>query len=447
MPGAQGAGARSAAEVIDQLDATILEHAPDAEQLLVELVAVPSVNPLQPGVDPDAYAGGETRANELFGRWLRDVGMEIHTVEAEPGRANLVGIRRGSGGGRSLGINAHIDTVAPLAGRFEDPWKAERVGDLLYGLGVTDMKAAHAAAWLAVKALNTVGVELPGDLQIHSVVGEETMSHGIGTTAVLEAGFGVDAVIIPEPTSSGDDLFQLANTAAGNYLFSLTVRGRSTHWASRNLAIRAGGGGDEVGVNAIDKAFYVYSAMRQLEEQWAFSKRHPQFPPGAFIIHPGVLHADIGFPAAPYFPDRARFDYLLSFPPGETSEQIRSEIEGHLNAAAAMDPWLAEHPIEFEWIDTWPPAYTDPSSDFVRAALNARNDVVAGFGSPALAAPQPNGAQSDASFYEAKGIPALVCGPGNLLVAHAADEYVDVNLIPAAARILVRTALEWCREP
>lgn len=308
------------------------------------------------------------------------------------------------------------------------------------------MKAAHAASWLAAKALGVVDVELAGDLHIHSVVGEETMSHGLGTTAVLEAGFEVDAVIIPEPTSSNDDLFRLANTAAGNYLFSMTVPGKSTHWASRNLAIRAGGLGDAIGVNAIDKAFYVYTAMRQLEEQWAFSKRHPQFPPGAFIIHPGVLRADIGFPAAPYFPDRARFDYLLSFPPGETSDQIRNEVESHIRAAAALDPWLAEHPIEFDWIDTWPPAYTDPASEFARVALDARNDVAVGLGASALESPQPNGAQSDASFYEAQGIPALVCGPGNLLVAHAADEHVDVDLIPAAARILVRTALGWCAE-
>lgn len=436
----------TAATTLELLDNAISEHADEAEQLLVDLVAIPSVNPLQPGVEAGKYVGGESRANELLGEWLRGAGMETRTVEAEEGRANLVAIRRGNGAGRSLAINAHIDTVAPQQGRFQDPWKATRVGNLLYGLGTTDMKAAHAAAWLAAKALDTTGVQLPGDLHIHSVVGEETMSHGIGTSAVLDAGYVVDGVIIPEPTS-GEEPFGLANTAAGNYLFSMTVRGRSTHWASRNLAIRAGGGGDAVGVNAIDKAFYVYTALRQLEEQWAFSKAHPQFPAGAFIIHPGVLHADIGFPAAPYFPDRAQFDCLLSFPPGETSEQIRREVETHVRTAASLDPWLREHPVEFEWIDTWPPAFTDPESELARIALAARNQVAVGLGARELPFPQPNGAQSDASFYEARGIPALVCGPGNLLVAHAADEHVDLELIPAAARLLVRTALNWCGVP
>lgn len=430
--------------MLPALDRAIRAHAPDAERLLVELIAVPSVNPEQPGLQPGQYDGEESRANAVLEDWLRRVGMETHRVEAAPGRTNLVGIRRGSGRGRSLAINAHIDTVAPQQDDGRNPWLAERVGNLLYGLGATDMKAAHAAAWLAVKALDEVGVRLGGDLHIHSVVGEETMSHAVGTSAVLAAGFVVDGVIIPEPTSVEDKPLGLANTAAGNYLFSTTIRGRSTHWAARGEAIRAGGAGDSVGVNAIDKAFYVYNAMRQLEEQWAFTKRHDRFPAGAFIIHPGVLQADVGVAAAPYFPDRARIDYLLSFPPGQTAQQVRAEVEAHIQGAAALDPWLAEHPVEFSWKESWPPAFTDPDSELAQSLLAARNDVAASLGAPALAEPQPSPAQSDASFYEAHGIPAIVCGPGNLLVAHSAQEHVDLRLVPAAARLIVRAALNWC---
>lgn len=429
--------------VLARLDAAVAEHAAAAEQLLVDLVAVPSVNPLQPGVEASAYRGGESAANTMLAEWMSSIGAENHAVPGEADRDNLVSILRGTGSGRSLAVNAHIDTVASQDGWATDPWVAVVDRDRIYGLGTTDMKAAHAASWLAFKALSEVGVRLAGDLQLHSVIGEETMSHEIGTTAVLEAGFRTDAALVPEPTSGDDGALHVANTAAGNYLFSMTVRGKSTHWASRNLAIRAGGGGDEVGVNAIDKAFYVYSALRQLEEQWAFSKTHPQFPPGAFIIHPGVLHADVGFAAAPYFPDRARFDCLLSFPPGETSEAIREEVEGHIRAASAIDPWLATHPVQFEWIDTWPPAYTEPTSDFANVVLDARNSVAELLGDEPVQHPRPNGAQSDASFYEAQGVPALVCGPGNLPSAHAANEFVDRRLIPATAQMILRTALGW----
>lgn len=429
--------------VLARLDAAVAEHAASAEQLLVDLVAVPSVNPLQPGVEASDYRGGESAANTLLAEWMSGIDVENHVVPGEADRDNLVSILRGTGSGRSLAVNAHIDTVASQDGWTTDPWAAVVDRDRIYGLGTTDMKAAHAAVWLAFKALSEVDVRLAGDLQLHSVIGEETMSHEIGTTAVLEAGFRTDAALVPEPTSGDDGALQIANTAAGNYLFSMTVRGKSTHWASRNLAIRAGGGGDEVGVNAIDKAFYVYSALRQLEEQWAFSKTHPQFPPGAFIIHPGVLHADVGFAAAPYFPDRARFDCLLSFPPGETSEAIREEVERHIRAACALDPWLSTHPVEFEWIDTWPPAYTEPTSDFAGVVLDARNSVAELLGDKQVRYFRPNGAQSDASFYEAQGVPALVCGPGNLLSAHAANEFVDRRFIPATAQMVLRTALGW----
>jgi acetylornithine deacetylase len=427
------------------VDAAVDEFAADAMALLIDLVAVRSVNPLQPGVDGSLYAGEEKRANELLAEAFRPLGFRIDWVEAAEGRPNLVAILPGAGGGRSLALNGHIDTVSPQAGRFDDPWTAVVEDGWLYGLGATDMKAGHAAMWLAARALEKAGIRLSGDLHIHSVVGEETMSHEIGTTAILEAGHLVDGVIIPEPTSTAPDLLRVANAAAGNYLFSVAVRGKSTHWASRNLAIRAGGPGDEIGVNAIDKVVQVYNAMRQLEEQWAFTKTHPSFPAGAFIIHPGVLRADIGVEAAPYFPDRARIDYLLSFPPGFTSEEIAAEVEEHIGHAAAMDPWLREHPVEFTWTDTWPPAYTDPDGDFARSVMASRSELAAvETAVPPLESPVTAAAQSDANFYEAYGIPALVCGPGDVRVAHAADERVAIANIALAARMMARVAIDWC---
>lgn len=432
-------------ELLAHIDAAIEEFADEATALLVDLVAVRSVNPLQPGVDGSLYAGGEKRANEVLAAAFRPLGFTVDWVEVAEGRPNLVAVLPGTGGGRSLALNGHIDTVAPQDGRFDDPWTAVIEDGWLYGLGATDMKAGHAAMWLAARALERAGVRLAGALHIHSVVGEETMSHEIGTTAILDAGYVVDGAIIPEPTSTAPDLLRVANAAAGNYLFSVAVRGRSTHWASRNLAIRAGGPGDEIGVNAIDKIVQVYSAMRQLEEQWAFTKTHPSFPAGAFIIHPGVMRADIGVEAAPYFPDRARIDYLLSFPPGDSSAQIAAEVEEHIGHAAAMDPWLRENPVEFTWTDTWPPAYTDPSSEFARSVMASRDSLAEVEPAvPPLDAPVTAAAQSDANFYEAYGIPALVCGPGDVRVAHAADERVAVANIALAARMMARVALDWC---
>lgn len=424
------------------IDAAVAARSEEALDLLARLVATQSVNPLQPGIDGEQYLGGEEAANAVVEDALRRLDLETATVAVDERRPNVVGIRRGTGGGRSLAFNAHIDTVAPQS---DTACKPEIRDGRMYGLGTTDMKGGHAAIWLALAALRDLGVSLAGDVHVHSVVGEETMSHELGTTAVLEAGYRTDAAVVAEPTSGADAAGHIFNSAAGNYLFAVTLTGKSTHWVNRPRAIRAGGEGDAIGVNAADKAVYIYQAMRQLEEQWAFSKSHPAFPPGSFVIHPGVLRADVGFPAAPYFPDRARIDYLLSFPPGERAEDVRAEVEQHIRLACEMDPWLREHPVEFEWIDTWPPSYSPPDSAFVQAALRARQDVSAS--DPAIAgiaAVETGTYQSDSAFYEAQGVPAIVCGPGDITCAHAADEWVDVAAVTVLARTYARLILDWC---
>ncbi len=432
--------------LLARIDEAIAARAPQARAVLAELVGVASVNPLQPGVTPGAYDGGEQRANQLFARHLDDIGMRTVSVGPSPDRPNLVGTW-GRGLGRSLALNCHIDTVSPAAPDARphpDPWTLVEQGGYLYGLGASDTKSGHAVVWLALRALADAGVVPEGEVQVHSVVGEETMSHELGTSAVIEGGYRTDAALVIEPTSGGDLPLAVFNTAAGNYLFHMTVRGKAAHWASRGAAIHPGGGGDDVGVNAIDKALFVYQALRQLEEQWGISKRHPQFAPGTFIIHSGVLHADVGTEAAPYFPDRARFDCLLSFPPGETGEDIASEVEAHVRAACQTDPWLREHPVEFEWEETWPPAHTDPQDPFARAVLAARNDVADLAGLPHQDHSRAGSAQSDASFYEAASIPALVCGPGDLSSAHAAHDRVAEPLLQHAARMVARLILLWC---
>lgn len=425
------------------IDEAISTRAQQACDFLASLVSVQSVNPLQPGIDGEQYLGGESAANAVVANALEEIGLETAEVAVDPTRPNLVGLRRGNGGGRSLAFNAHIDTVAPQS---EAAWQPEIRGGRMHGLGTTDMKSGHAAIWLALAALRDLDVELAGDVHVHSVVGEETMSHELGTSAVLDAGYRTDAVVVAEPTSSQGVPARVFNSAAGNYLFYVEVEGKSTHWVNRPRTIRAGGEGEAIGVNAADKAVYIYSAMRQLEEQWAFSKSHPAFPPGAFIIHPGVLRADVGFPAAPYFPDRARIDYLLSFPPGTAAEEVRTEVEQHITRACAMDPWLREHPATFGWVDSWPPAYSPPDSDFVRAAVRARHrlsvfddDVID------ITGAETASYQSDAAFYEAQGVPAVVCGPGDIACAHAADEWVDVATIPRLARVYARLITDWCR--
>ena len=131
----------------------------------------------------------------------------------------------------------------------------------LYGIGSTDMKGSDTAMWLVAQALDDADAALAGELQLHSVVGEEMMEHELGTSACVRAGFRADAAsrhradLLPE---AADDLAG----GAGVWLLRIVVEGKSTHCGNRPLAIRPGGPGDAIGVNALEKAIEIVVASR-----------------------------------------------------------------------------------------------------------------------------------------------------------------------------------------
>ena len=125
------------------------------------LVRIPSVTPKYPGLDYDEVVGGEKRCNEALVPVLAAAGAEIDLWEEEPGRGNLVGVVQGSGGGRSLILNGHIDTVPPgeaATWKWGDPFSGRVEDGKLYGLGSCDMKAGVVAQSMAAVALARCGV-------------------------------------------------------------------------------------------------------------------------------------------------------------------------------------------------------------------------------------------------------------------------------------------------
>jgi acetylornithine deacetylase len=435
------------AELRERLFARIDALRDDTVALIEELVRVNSVTPTLPGIARADVIGGETRVNEILRERYEQAGLGTHWVAEDPERRNLVGVRRGTGGGRSLILNAHVDTVAPVepdAWSTGSPWNPEVRDSRLYGLGSTDMKSSGAAMWAVAQALEEEGVELAGDLQLHSVVGEEMMEHALGTTAVVRAGFRAEGAIVTEPTSFPRPL-TVSTVAAGAFILRILVEGKSTHCGNRPLAIRPGGLGDEIGVNALEKALDVLEALQRLEEQWGISKRHPCFPPGFFTIGPNLLHADPGVQFPAYFPQRAVIEYVIWYPPQEPAEEVAREIEAHVLAACRLDTWLREHPPTFEWLSNWPPMET-PWEHELAQAMARGHEAASGerVGAPSPERPVNFGAASDGSFYEGEGIPAVVYGPGDLRVAHCRDEHVLLDEVTTAAKALAATVVDWC---
>ncbi len=419
----------------------------DTVALLSELVRVDSTTPNLPGVVREDVIGGETKVNQiLHERYIR-AGLDAHWVAEDPERRNLVGVRQGTGGGRSLALNAHVDTVAavePDTWLCGSPWNPEIREGRLYGLGSTDMKASGAAMWAVAQALHDEEIKLAGDLQLHSVVGEEMMEHPLGTTAVIEAGFRTDAAIVTEPSSYPKPL-TISPVAAGVWILRIVVHGLATHAGNRPLVIRPGGPGEAIGVNALEKAVLIVNGLQELERDWGLTKTHPHFSPGFFTIGANVFHADPGVPFAAYLPNRAFVDYVIWYPPQQSASEVADEIEEYVLRLCRLDPWLREHPPELEWVNNWPPMETAWDHDLTQTMVRAHETVSGrGVAAPDPAHPVNFGAASDGSFYEAAGIPAVVYGPGDLKIAHCKDENVVLDDAVLAAKALALAVIDWC---
>ena len=414
------------------------ERADEIVELAARLIRIPSINPTL-AEDPSEVLGGEGRCSELAAGVMREIGLTVEMVEAAEGRANAVGLRRGSGGSRSLAFNGHIDTVpADPASWSVDPWGGSTADGRLWGRGATDMKGAVAAMIKAVQVLDDVGAELRGDVAVHVVAGEE-MFDPEGTASVLAAKHAADACIVGEPTgAAGGNAIQVISAPV--QWMRVTLRGRSAHSSLRYRWLYPGGT-PHLGVNAVEKGVELVRSIQELERQWGILKSHPLFPPGKFVLHPGIFHGAPDGVAIPALPaERCVVEYTIWHHPDETAAQVQEEVGAWIARWAASDPWLSEHPPEVDWLGVYPNFAVDPGHELVQVVRDAHK-AVAGYKPGITSMP----AACDATFYSQHGIPAVVYGPGDLADAHIVDEGVDTTQLVHAAKVYALAALSWCR--
>ena len=429
-------------------------------QAVSELIRTPSVNPNYPGAVYDELIGGEAAANELVAKQYEQAGCRVERVEAAPRRPNLVGVLAGGAPerGRSLIFNGHVDVVPP--GRSEDwtsgqPFSGRIANGRVWGRGASDQKSAIPAAAFAAIALRRAGIRLAGDLILESVVGEEVGEHEIGTEAVIEAGFRADAAIVTEPTApvAADPMrpatrLLVAPVTAGLLWLTIEVRGKRGHNNLRPELIRAGGVGENAGVNAIEKGVFLVNQLQNLEQIWGQKYVHPLFKPGHFSLHPGVISGGPHGALVPFFVSEfCRIDYSILYPPNVASDEIKAEIEEFVRRACSLDPWLERNPAAFTWHLDWPPSIVDPDHPLTQTVVEARREAL---GEPKHSGPDPDprirgfDAVDDSTYFNRHGIPAISCGPGSIQFAHAIDESVAIDDVLAATKLYAFTAIEWC---
>lgn len=392
-----------------------------------------------------AFAAEAERCQGIVASWLQDVGATVERWQEPPRYPVVAGMLRGSGGGRSLAFNGHVDVVpvGDAAAWSHDPWHGEVDAGRLWGRGAADMKGGVACALIAMRALQESGIPLAGDLWAHVVADEEVV--GQSTRRLLQRLPVVDAVLVAEPTD-----LAIMPVEGGLVHLRIEVEGRESHAGNRYMSVHAGGLGDQAGVNAIEKALRIVSALQELERQWANLRSHPLLPAGFNSIMPGLIAGGPGGGAEGRLnvisnpgtaPNYCSVEYNLWFLPGESLNQIREEIESFVAAVCQTDPWLRRHPPRFTWKlrdISFPPAETPPDHPFIQRLAGALEMVGE---EPRIAAFT---AASELAWYAERGIPGAIFGPGRIAQAHSPDEYVDIAQLHSACVGMALTAAAWC---
>ncbi len=374
----------------------------DVVELVSQLVAIDSVNPSLVG-----GGAGEGEIAAFIGYWARAAGLEVELVECAPGRPSAIVRARGSGGGRTLLLCGHVDTVS-VEGMTDEPHVPRVDGDRLQGRGAYDMKAGVAAALLACRAAAALG--LAGDVVVAAVADEEHAS--LGVQSVLRS-VSADAAIVTEPTE-----LEVVVAHKGFAWAEIEVSGRAAH-----------GSRPDLGVDAIVKAGPILTALGELDLALG-ARTHP-------LLGRGSVHASVveGGGEMSSYPARCVLGLERRTLPGETGADVEAELTSLLDRCRAADPGLV---AEQRTLLVREPFEVAQDTDVVEAVMAAAAEV--------LSTPPVVGGASywaDAAFISAAGIPTVMFGPGGE-GAHAAEEWVSVSDTEAVARTLTAIAARLC---
>jgi len=378
----------------------------DAVALTEALVRVDSRNPsLVPG------APGERDAALLIAEVLGGWGFLVELAEAAPGRPNVIARIGGrpDGGGRSLMLNGHLDIVG-TEGMAHDPFSAERRGDRLYGRGSADMKAGIAAMCAAAWRAAVTGVA--GEIVVAAVADEEFES--LGTRALIASGVRADAAIVTEPTR-----LAICPAHRGFVWVEVTVHGRAAH-----------GSRYDIGVDAIRGAAFLLAELDAFEGAELVRRTHPLL--GRASLHASTVEGGVGWST---YPDRCVLRIERRTVPGESAAAVVGEVEAAWMRVRARRPELTAT-VRLETSQSASDVAAD--APVVRALASALR--------PLESPPRIEGlsAWTDAALLNEAGIPAICFGPGDIALAHAAEEWVPVGEIERATEVLARLAAEWC---
>lgn len=396
---------------------------------------------------PSVY-GEEGDIQNFVANKLKEMGLEVDMWEPDlgelkkhpwfvpvdkdwKGRPNVVGKLDGSGEGRSIILNGHIDVV-PVENEDRwkyGPWSGTVEKGKLYGRGAVDMKGGVASMIMAVKSIIKTGISLKGDLILESVLEEE--AGGNGTLACSIRGYRADAAIITEPSSTS--VVSCANRGA--QFFRITVYGEETgieaKWAR---------------TSALEKAILLYHAIDHfslLRESAVTNTKHYELyeehkKQRNTVVPTGVCKIQAGaWPSS--LPGKCVMEGSLECLPGEDIKEVKKDFKRFLLRVAESDEWLRKNPPSIDWFGlSFESSIAPPDHELVSIVKQNGKTVVG------LPPKIVGGGGSDLRcLTKYAQTPAFIFGPGGGGF-HGVDEFLDLDELINVTKILALTILDWC---
>jgi acetylornithine deacetylase len=375
----------------------------DAVALARALIQIDSRNPT---LAPDSP--GEGNCARALASVLDDWRFSVQLVESEPGRPSVIA-RIGPDDAPALMLNGHLDVVG-VEGMVHEPFAAEIRNDRIYGRGSADMKGGLAA--ICAAAVTAASANSNRQILVTAVIDEEYES--LGMRALLAAGIRAEAAIIAEPTR-----LAICPAHRGFAWFDVALRGRAAH-----------GSRYDIGVDAITHAGLLLAELERLEQTREAGPRHPLLGRGS--LHASTIRGGVGLST---YPESCNLEVERRTLPGESGEKALREITDacarvkakHSNFDARITLTTAQLPSDVP-LDS--PIVKRLEGALGREGMPVRIEGLS--------------AWTDAALLNEAGIPTVCFGPGDIALAHAAEEFVPVEEIESATRVLTRVVREWC---
>lgn len=401
---------------------SLAQHAADAVDS-AELVSL-----LQQMARIRSYsAGGEEGTIAHFMKdYLGAMGLGVELQEVQPGRFNVISTLRGIGGGRSLMFNGHLDTNPAGEGWTHDPFGGDVDDTFIYGIGVSNMKAADAAYVGAVRAIQRARIELRGDVILAHVIGE--LQGGVGTVHLIDSGIRADRFIVGEPT----DLSALT-LHAGSIEVIVTVYGKTRHLSKM-----------EDGVDAIEK---MISAMGAIKETPFRGPERVDYR-GLRRVAIGAIRGGLGPEFLDWRPsllaDRCQIKMSARFSPGQTADGVLEDIQRELARLSRLD---GDFVAEARFNENGQRLFMTPfevsrDADIVTFVAEAHEKVTGSAPLVGDVAPYKYYG-TDASHLANAGMTGVVYGPGGKYNTMP-DERVELLDLVNATKVYARTIVSVC---